>query len=223
MAARRRTAARGCGTRRRSGGDWPAGSSNCAAAWVELVHAELDARRDGAPDALARVNALAAVPPPGVRAVRGAHGGLVRTLEPRARVRRAARRRGPGRHRPAHRPRAHGPCFASARATPAGCSTSTPRAGADVAGARARRAATASGWPGTGAASPRSDGRTAAAPRKAPPALNGCGQPSVWRDEPARSRAPGWSRPGGAGCARMPPWPMTVREGPSTAPCPTRS
>ncbi|MER0446062.1 ABATE domain-containing protein [Streptomyces sp. Edi4] len=63
------------------GGDWPARFVELRCCVGQLVHAELDARRDGAPDALARVNALAAVPPPGVRAVRGAHGGLVRTLE----------------------------------------------------------------------------------------------------------------------------------------------
>ena len=121
-----------------------------------------------------------------------------------------------------------GPCCASARATPAGCSTSTPRAGAGAAGVRARCAATASGWPATGAAWPRSEPGAPRRPRPRTPEKGAAGFEwlrSTVRMERRTGSQPraGWSRPGGAGCARMPPWPMTVRAGPGTAPCPTRS
>ncbi|MFE9400197.1 CGNR zinc finger domain-containing protein [Streptomyces sp. NPDC006530] len=46
----------------------------------QLVYAELGGTAEAAPAALDRVNALAAAAPPGVRAIRGADGGLVRTL-----------------------------------------------------------------------------------------------------------------------------------------------
>ncbi|GGP68124.1 CGNR zinc finger domain-containing protein [Streptomyces melanogenes] len=46
----------------------------------QLVHAELGGRGGAAAAALERVNALAAAAPPGVRAIRGADGRLVRTL-----------------------------------------------------------------------------------------------------------------------------------------------
>ncbi|MCX5382146.1 ABATE domain-containing protein [Streptomyces sp. NBC_00083] len=61
--------------------DWPGRFVELRRCVGALVHAELGARVDGAPAALDRVNALAAVPPPGVRAVRGPDGRLARAPE----------------------------------------------------------------------------------------------------------------------------------------------
>ncbi|MFG2722616.1 CGNR zinc finger domain-containing protein [Streptomyces sp. NPDC048416] len=64
------------------GGDWPPRFVELRCCVGALVVAELrGACPDGAPDALDRLNALAAAPPPGVRAVPGADGVLVRTLD----------------------------------------------------------------------------------------------------------------------------------------------
>ncbi|MFE4861721.1 CGNR zinc finger domain-containing protein [Streptomyces sp. NPDC056670] len=62
------------------GGDWLARFVELRSCVSQLVHAELGAPAEDAPAALDRINALAAAPPPGVRAIRGADGGLVRTL-----------------------------------------------------------------------------------------------------------------------------------------------
>ncbi|MFE9552648.1 CGNR zinc finger domain-containing protein [Streptomyces sp. NPDC006692] len=61
-------------------GDWPARFIELRCCIGQLVMAELAGPAGGAPAALDRVNALAAAAPPGVRAIRGADGGLVRTL-----------------------------------------------------------------------------------------------------------------------------------------------
>ncbi|MEU9100760.1 ABATE domain-containing protein [Streptomyces sp. NPDC048361] len=63
------------------GGDWTVRFLELRCCIEQLMRSELGACPDGAPDALDRVNALAAAPPPGVRAVRGAEGGLVRALD----------------------------------------------------------------------------------------------------------------------------------------------
>ncbi|MFG3286127.1 CGNR zinc finger domain-containing protein [Streptomyces sp. NPDC048111] len=60
--------------------DWPARFVELRSCVAQLVYAELGGPADGAPAALDRINALAAAAPPGVRAIRGADGGLVRTL-----------------------------------------------------------------------------------------------------------------------------------------------
>ncbi|MFF3153967.1 CGNR zinc finger domain-containing protein [Streptomyces sp. NPDC057910] len=60
--------------------DWLARFVELRYCIAQLVHAELGTSVEGASTALDRVNVLAAAPPPGVRAIRGADGGLVRTL-----------------------------------------------------------------------------------------------------------------------------------------------
>ncbi|MFF4187790.1 CGNR zinc finger domain-containing protein [Streptomyces sp. NPDC001691] len=60
--------------------DWPRRFVELRRCIGQLIQAELGGAPGGAPAALDRVNALAAAPPPGVRAIRGADGGLVRTL-----------------------------------------------------------------------------------------------------------------------------------------------
>ncbi|MFE9372081.1 CGNR zinc finger domain-containing protein [Streptomyces sp. NPDC006711] len=61
--------------------DWTPRFLELRACVGQLTRAELGAPAEGAAVALDRLNALAAAPPPPVRATRGAHGGLVRTLE----------------------------------------------------------------------------------------------------------------------------------------------
>ncbi|MFE9121799.1 CGNR zinc finger domain-containing protein [Streptomyces sp. NPDC007172] len=60
--------------------DWPARFLELRCCISQLVDAELGIPVSDAQAALDRLNVLAAAPPPGVRAVRGADGGLVRTL-----------------------------------------------------------------------------------------------------------------------------------------------
>ncbi|MGW5529725.1 CGNR zinc finger domain-containing protein [Streptomyces xanthochromogenes] len=60
--------------------EWPARFVELRC-WIgQLVGAELGVPASDATVALDRINALAAAPPPSVRAIRGADGGLVRTL-----------------------------------------------------------------------------------------------------------------------------------------------
>ncbi|MEU1074972.1 MULTISPECIES: ABATE domain-containing protein [unclassified Streptomyces] len=61
-------------------GQWPARFAELREHIRDLVDAELGGRGGTATAALERVNALAAAAPPGVRAIRGADGRLVRSL-----------------------------------------------------------------------------------------------------------------------------------------------
>ncbi|CAM5600982.1 hypothetical protein SCALM49S_08733 [Streptomyces californicus] len=90
------------------------------------VRVAMDTQLNGAAgpsDALDRLNALAAGPPPSPRAVRGADGSLGTDPVLRARLRGPPRRRRPGRGGPAHRSRRAGRPCAAARAT---CSPPLP-------------------------------------------------------------------------------------------------
>ncbi|MET9363095.1 ABATE domain-containing protein [Streptomyces sp. NPDC006632] len=62
-------------------GDWPARFVELRRCISRLVYVELGGPAQGAPAALDRINALAAAPTPGVRAIRGADGALVRALD----------------------------------------------------------------------------------------------------------------------------------------------